>query len=192
MKEKARRKLLALSFSPRNPSNSGRLLDAALEPIVRAGIEVERLDIAALDIAPCNACGACYDGAPCPFDDDMTKIYPLLEEARAIIIATPVYFYGVPARAKAMIDRCQLFWARKYLLANPLPSRPGAIIEVAGSGGKRVFDGIDLTIKYFLDTISIEMPTPLALRHIDCIPDSIPEEALNAANEYGKRFLKRL
>jgi multimeric flavodoxin WrbA len=192
MKEKARKKLLALYFSPRRPSNSGRLLDAAIEPALSAGFEVEKLHLSDLDIAPCNACGTCYDGSPCPIRDDMTRIYPLIENATDIIIATPVYFYGIPAKAKALIDRCQIFWARKYLIANPLPPRTAAVIEVAGSGGKRVFDGINLTIRYFLDSISINMPATLELRHIDCIPKDLPKSALDAANKYGSEFVDQI
>ncbi|MCK5833023.1 flavodoxin family protein [bacterium] len=191
MKQNARKKLLAICFSPRKKSNSSRLLDIALQKAENENIEIIRYNLSEFRIDPCNACEICYDGSPCPIRDDMTPIYEHLATANGLFISTPVYFYNVPACAKALIDRCQVFWARKYLLAERLPTRPCAIIEIAASGGNRVFDGINLTIKYFLDSISIYMPKPLALRHIDCIQEDLSTEALNSASVYGEAFLSR-
>jgi len=188
----SQKKLLALDFSPRKRSNSSRLLDFALKSAIAEGIGILRYKPHEMNIAPCDACETCYDGSPCPKNDDMAEIYPILETANAVIIATPSYFYGVPAPAKALIDRCQLFWARKYILAETLPSRPAGVIEVAGSGGQRVFEGINLTIKYFLDSISIDMPEPLAFRHVDCDPKDLPDELLRASEEYGTRLVSEI
>lgn len=192
MNEKAQKRLLALHFSPRRDSNSSRLLEVALAGAPEVGIEVIHLRPIELNIEPCIACETCYSGAPCPIEDDMARVYDLLRSVDAVAIATPSYFYGIPSRAKALIDRCQPFWARKYIIAETLPLRPAAVIEVAGSGGARVFDGINLTMKYFLDSIFVEMPEPLCFRHIDCEPKDLPEAALEAASEYGKRFLSSL
>ena len=46
----------------------------------------------------------------------MQKIYDELEQADVIVLASPVQFSGPPAAVKAMIDRCQCLWARKYVL----------------------------------------------------------------------------
>ncbi len=192
MNEKAQKRLLALHLSPRRDSNSSRLLEVALAGAAEAGVEVISLWPIELNIEPCIACETCFSGAPCPIADDMPRVRELLESVDAVAIATPSYFYGIPSQAKALVDRCQPFWARKYILAETLPSRPAAVIEVAGSGGARAFDGINLTIKYFLDSIFIDMPEPLSFRHIDCEPKDLPEEALRAAADFGKRFLSSL
>ena len=57
--------------------------------------------------------------------DDMQKIYPKLLEADVIILASPIFFYGVTAWAKALVDRCQALWSRKYLLKNPSLGKEG-------------------------------------------------------------------
>lgn len=66
----------------------------------------------------------------------MDEVYPLLESAAAIAVATPVYFAGVPASLKALYDRCQPYWARRYVLGEPAPAqkRPGALLIVGGGG----------------------------------------------------------
>ena len=57
--------------------------------------------------------------------DDMPKVYPRLLEADIIILASPIFFYGVTGWAKALIDRCQALWARKYELKDPDLGREG-------------------------------------------------------------------
>ena len=138
---------------------------------------------------PCNACGDCYTRNRCPLDDDMQDIYKKLENSQGIIIATPVYFYGFPSQMKALIDRCQIFWARKYLLARPLPSgRPGGIIATAGGGGQRVFEGIRLTSKYFFDSISVEMPEMLVFRNAENEGFDM-KKAVIRTKEYAEKLL---
>jgi multimeric flavodoxin WrbA len=67
--------------------------------------------------------------------DGMSDVYPRLDEADAIVVATPVYFATVPASLKALYDRCQPYWARRYVLhIQPPPRRPGALLVVGGGG----------------------------------------------------------
>ncbi len=183
------KKIVAIYCSARRPSGSGALLDSALEPLVADGIRVQKFFVCELDIEPCAACDVCRDGSPCPIDDDMSEIYTALERADGIIISTPVYFYGLPAKAKALIDRCQTFWSRKYLLANPLPSgRPAGVIVVAASGGKLAVEGVRLTLKYFLDALSIEMSEMLEYKNFKYEPDTIPQQDIIRAGNYGKHL----
>lgn len=177
---------LAIYSSPRPNSLSSELLDTILETLSERKVSIDRVFPNRLKIFPCNACGECYAGEPCPIADDMQDIYEKLENAQGIIIATPVYFYGFPSQIKALIDRCQLFWARRYILAKPLPSgRRAGIIAVAGGGGQKVFEGIRLTARYFLDSLSIGMPEMLTFRNTEC-DDFDREMALLRARKYGE------
>ncbi len=188
-----RKKIVALYFSPREPSNSAELLDIALKPLEKKGFSIERIFIRNLDINPCDDCQNCYNGAPCPIEDDIPHILDLLENSSSIAIATPVYFYGVPAKAKALIDRCQVFWARKYKLANPLPEgRQAGIIITAESGGQKVAEGLRLTLRYFLDVLSIDMPEMHVVRNCYWEPNDAPSSEIKKAEEYGMAFLERI
>jgi multimeric flavodoxin WrbA len=66
----------------------------------------------------------------------MDGVYSLLDAADAIVVASPVYFATVPAVLKTLLDRCQPYWARRYVLHEPAPAhrRPGAILIVGGGG----------------------------------------------------------
>ena len=66
----------------------------------------------------------------------MVAVYRLLDTADAIVVATPVFFATVPATLKALLDRCQPYWARRYVLGEPAPERrrPGALLLAAGGG----------------------------------------------------------
>lgn len=185
--------ILALYFSPRKLSNSGTLLDCALDTASVRGIEIRKINVRDYNILPCDSCDKCLSGAPCPIADDMGVIYDALEKSGAIIISTPIYFYGVPAKAKAMIDRCQTFWARKYLHASPLPlGRHAAVIAVGGSAGEKVAEGVRLTLKYFLDALSIEMPDMLVIRNASRVPGELPESELRRARIYGNKFAEKI
>ena len=69
--------------------------------------EVKTVSVADYRIHPCKGCNCCYarEGNQCIQNDDMTEIYNLLSQADTLVIASPVYFYGVSAQLKALIDR---------------------------------------------------------------------------------------
>jgi multimeric flavodoxin WrbA len=128
-------RLLAIAGSPRRGGNSDALLAACAEGARGAGAQVDVLVVSEAGIAPCTGCNACSADGRCVIDDGMQAVYPLLEAADAIVVATPVFFATVPAVLKALYDRCQPYWARRYVLHEPvLRRRPGGLL-VAGGGG---------------------------------------------------------
>ena len=139
-------KLLAIYSSPRVGGNSDLLLDNFVAGVKSPNWEITRLYVRELNILPCIACGECEKSEQCPIKDDMQAIYSLLLQADAVVVATPVYFYNVPAQLKALIDRCQLFW---YKRKKPVSFKPGYLIAVGGREGKSIFEGIFLTIRSF-------------------------------------------
>lgn len=127
--------VLGIAGSPRRHGNSEQLLDACLAGAREAGAEVEKLVVAEYGVEACRGCNACSLTGECVVRDRMNEIYPKLDAAGAIVVATPVFFATVPAVLKALYDRCQPYWARRYVLKEePGPKRPGALL-VAGGGG---------------------------------------------------------
>lgn len=101
-------RVLAINGSARKNGNTQRLVDAALAPIREAGIQVESVSLAGLTIGGCTACARCkkeQDGLCYGRQDDLNAIIPLVWEADAVILASPVYFADVTAEMKAFIDR---------------------------------------------------------------------------------------
>ena len=81
----------------------------------------------------------------------MWLIYPEVESLDALILASPVFFYGVTAQAKAMIDRFQAFWSRKYVLKRRIAAkkRRGVFISTGGTNFPDTFEHAKATVKNF-------------------------------------------
>jgi multimeric flavodoxin WrbA len=153
-------KVLGISASPRENSNSDMLLRETLSGASSAGAEAEYLRLCKFNIAPCSACGACYTTGECPVGDDFQAVLPKILAADRIIFATPIFFMSVCAQAKILIDRCQCLWATKYILKRPIIgpreiSRLAMVIAVGGKKGGKAFDCIRLMMKYYLDTVDM-------------------------------------
>lgn len=68
--------------------------------------KVEIIDVADTGISPCTGCNICIDnGGVCIFDDDMADIIEKVRESDMIIFGSPVYWWGITAQLKAVIDR---------------------------------------------------------------------------------------
>jgi multimeric flavodoxin WrbA len=128
-------RVLLIAGSPRRGGNSDALLDACTEGVSEAGGEVDLLVVAQAGIGPCTGCNSCSTDGVCVARDGMQDVYPRLDAADAIAVATPVYFATVPAVLKAFYDRCQPYWARRYVLHQPIVRRRPAGLIVVGGGG---------------------------------------------------------
>ncbi len=180
--------------SPRIKGNTDLLLDEALKGAKSEGAEVAKIVVDKLKIAPCREYYGCLKDGNCVIRDDMDGIYPKLLAADGIIIASPMFFYGLTAQLKALIDRCQALWARKYVLRNlPDARRKGAFIAVGATKGKQLFDGSRLTIKYFFQAFGVEYVDELLIRGVDK-RDEIKQHptALSEAFELGRRLAQKL
>jgi multimeric flavodoxin WrbA len=125
----------------------------------------------------------------------MQKIYPKLLEADIIILASPIFFYGVTAWAKALIDRSQALWAKKYLVNDPSMGkkgkrRKGFFISVGATKGQKVFEGAILTVKYFFDALNTEYTGELLYRGVDGKGEILKHpKALEQAREAGRKLV---
>lgn len=130
------KRVLCIAGSTRRHGNSDDLLDVLSEGVSAGGGDPVRLVASQLDIASCTACHSCSKTGECVIPDEMDQVYDLLDAADAIAIATPVYFATVPGPLKTLYDRCQPYWARRYVLGEPAPEvkRPGALVVVGGGG----------------------------------------------------------
>ncbi len=189
-------KVLGIFGSPRRGGNTDILLEETLKGAEKEGAEVERLFLTDFTIIPCKECHGCERTGQCVISDDMGKIYPKLLEADVIILASPIFFYGITAWAKALVDRCQAFWSRKYLLKDPSlgkggKKRKGFFISVGGTKGQKVFDGAILTAKYFFDVLNGEYAGELVFRGIDAKGDILNHpEAIQEAFETGRKLVR--
>lgn len=189
-------RVLGIFGSPRKGGNTELLLEEALKGAEREGAEVERLRLRDLAIMPCTECLSCFEGGECIILDDMQKVYPKLLEADIIILASPIFFYSVTGWAKALIDRTQALWARKYRLNDPSLSKEGGkkrrgfFISAGGTKGQKVFEGAILTAKYFFDVVNARYAGELVFRGVDEKGDILKQAgALGQAFEAGRKLV---
>ncbi|MDO8142103.1 MAG: flavodoxin family protein [Candidatus Brocadiales bacterium] len=189
-------RLVGIFGSPRRDGNSDILLNSAIKGAESNGAAVEKIIIRDLQIAPCNSCGGCWEKGDCVINDDMQKIYPKLVDADGIIVASPIYFMGVSAQLKAFIDRCQAFWARKYVLHMPI--REGGrvakgffIATAARDSGEGLFTGAVKTIKAFFHVLDTQYVGDILCAGLEEKGDAgKKQELLQQAFDAGKQLLK--
>lgn len=167
--------VLGLQGSPRKKGNTRYLLDRFLEESRSLGARTMTVDAEKRNILPCRELTACERKGFCPIKDDMKdEVYALIQEADVIVAATPVFFYNMTAQLKALIDRCQLFWARKYrfkLKEAGIGQRKGFLLSVGASRGKQLFEAIELSIRYFFDAVSAHDEGGLTYRGVENVGD---------------------
>ena len=164
-------KVLGIYGSPRKEGNTTLLLRELLKGASEKGAEITEIFLSDLHILPCIEDYSCAETGECILKDDMRDIYRQLIEHDHIVVAAPIFFYSVNAQTKALIDRCQAFWARKYILKKPIAfkkaARRGVFISVGATKGAKLFDGTLLTIKYFFDTLNVEFYKSLLYKNVD-------------------------
>ena len=187
-------RILGVMGSPRIGGNTDLLLDAALSGACSQGAEVEKIVVDQMNISPCREHYGCLEDGNCVIRDDMDIMYRKLLEADAVIVASPMFFYGITAQLKALVDRCQALWARKRVLKQTWPGagRKGAFIAVGATKGQTLFDGSRATVKYFFKTIGVEYAEELLIRGVDQKGDIEKHpSALKDAFELGQRLARK-
>ncbi|MCX6767211.1 MAG: flavodoxin family protein [Candidatus Micrarchaeota archaeon] len=119
-------KVLGVCGSPRKNGNAAGMLKLALKECAAAGHETELVELAGKRINYCGGCSAC---PPCNVKDAMQAIYPKLEGADAVIIASPTYFAGPPGLLKSFMDRTLTLRRKNFALKGKI----GAVIVVGAS-----------------------------------------------------------
>ena len=98
-------KIVVLTGSPRRNGNSAYLADQFIKGAQEKGHEIYRFDCAFKQVEPCRACNRCGMDGPCIFNDDFSELRPHLIEADMVVFATPMYYFGISAQMKRVIDR---------------------------------------------------------------------------------------
>lgn len=191
-------KILAVYGSPRREGNSSLLLREAVKGAREAGGEVEEIVLRDLKMSPCLEIYGCKVTGRCAINDDFQKVYDQLLACEGLMLASPIFFYTVSAHTKILMDRCQSLWVKKYWI-DKVPFGKGEIkrkalfISVGATKGKKLFDGVLLTVRYFLDTIDAELWKSLLYRNLDFKGDILQHpEYLAEAYETGKELARAL
>ena len=187
--------VLGIACSPRAGGNSDLLVEKALAGAESAGAVAELIALRDLMVGPCEECNVCLTSGECPLDDDFPGVLEKLLACDYLILATPVFFMSVSAYAKALIERCQCLWARKYVLRQPLfpdqqRDRRAMLISVGGTKSEQMFDCVTLTVKYWFDVLEMKHFSSLFVNQIDARGDILKHAAaLDEAFRMGQSLI---
>ena len=104
-KNSSRMKIVVLTGSPRRNGNSAYLAEQFIKGAQEKGHEIYRFDCAFKQVEPCRACNRCGMDGPCVIKDDFNELRPHLIAADMMVFATPMYYFGISAQMKRVIDR---------------------------------------------------------------------------------------
>jgi len=189
--------VLGLAGSARRGGNTETLLDWCLDAAREAGATVTKVRLCDLDLHGCRACDACWNDGTCVVKDDMQLLYPHLQGADSIVLAAPVYFMGMPAVPKMMIDRCQPYWATKYVRKLPVVEpdrveRYGAFISCAGTTFSYVFDGSSRVVDNLWHMLELTPAGELLCSGVDARGEILDHpSARTVAEDIGRRLARR-
>jgi multimeric flavodoxin WrbA len=187
-------KIVAIYGSPRRKGNTAILLKKAVEGARDSGAVVEELVLRDLKISPCLEIYGCKQAGECAIKDDFQTVRDQILAAQGLILASPVFFYTVSAHTKILMDRFQSLWVKKYWVDKTSPGqqvieRKGLFISAGATKGKKLFDGMLLTIKYFFDVLDTELWKALLYRQLDFQEDVFKHpDYLEEAYSAGKAF----
>lgn len=99
--------ILILNGSPRKQGNTQHALSTIAQGITEnTSNTIEIVDVTRLNIAGCSACDACRNnGGNCVHPDDSKAIIDKVSAADMLIFGSPVYWWGVSAQLKAVMDK---------------------------------------------------------------------------------------
>ena len=120
------KKIVVLNGSPRANGNTKELVKAFVKGAESAGNTVQVFDLQKMNIHGCLGCcmGGKDEASPCVQKDDMALIYPAYREADVVVLASPMYYWGVSGQLKCAFDRL-------FAVAECMPGYANPIKECA-------------------------------------------------------------
>ena len=130
-------KIVVLEGSPNKHGSSNYLAEQFIRGAEEAGHTVTVIDAAHADIHPCTGCVHCGYEGPCVQKDNMEDIRREILDADMMVFVTPLYYYGMSAQLKTVIDRFCAF--NSSIQAKRMKS---ALLAVAWNADDWTFDAL--------------------------------------------------
>ena len=144
-------KIILLEGSPNQNGSSNLLADCFRQGAEEAGHSVEIIDAAHANIHPCTGCIHCGYEGPCAQKDDVERIRPKILAADMLVFVTPLYYYGMSAQLKTMIDRFCAF--NSSLQRRHMKS---ALLAAAWNSNSWTFEALEAHYKTLVQYLNLE------------------------------------
>jgi multimeric flavodoxin WrbA len=189
-------KVCGIVGSPRKNGNVDLLVSEVLKGAASKGAKTCKLYLNDMNIKPCQSCGIDPDPKHCLFDDDMGRVYDVLENCDVVVLGSPVYFDSVSAQVKLMVDRsnCLMPYVEKadgtFGFERRLKRKKKGVFVVV-SGKEQELDAILATVKGFFLWANIERVETVSYAHDDNELGSVEnnKEKMKQAFNAGVRLL---
>lgn len=176
--------IVVLSGSVRKGGNT-ELLVQAFSDGAEKNNSVDVISVADYKVNPCIGCNTCFarEGHECFQKDDMPQIYEKLKAADVLVIASPVYFYGVSAQLKALIDRLHTPMRSEFKL------KKLALILVGAATLPELFDAIKVQYQLVLNYFKLEDAGAVLVRGAKDKGDVKNTDGLEKAYQLGTTII---
>ena len=173
-------RIVVLAGSLRKGGNTDLLAQAFADGAGKHNI-VEIVSVADYKVNPCIGCNSCFtrEGNLCFQKDDMMEIYQKLKVADIIVIASPVFFYGISAELKAIVDRLHT------PMRNEFKVKKLALLLVGAANLPELFDAIKLQYQLVLNFFHLEDAGMVLVRGVKDIGDIKGRKELEEAYNLG-------
>ena len=175
--------ILILSGSPRKGGNTELLVEAFVKGASQKH-HVEVVSVRDYKVNPCVGCNVCFKSKDntCVQKDDMTIIYEKMAHADMLVIASPVYFYGLSAQLKTVIDRFH------NPIRDTFPIKKMVLLLVGAASLPELFDSILAQYQLCLNFFKLEDAGRMLVRGVKDKGDIKNTNALNEAFELGQHI----
>ena len=144
-------KIVIFLGSPNRNGSTHLLAECFRQGAQEAGHTVEIIDVAHADIHPCTGCIHCGYEGPCSQKDDVEGIRAKILDADMMVFATPLYYYGMSAQLKTLVDRFCAF--NSSIHGKHMKS---ALLTVAWNGDYWTFDALEAHYKTLVRYLNLE------------------------------------
>lgn len=173
-------RIIIIVGSMRKGGNTDLLAQAFAEGASKNNI-VEIVSVSDYKVNPCIGCNSCFtrEGNQCFQKDNMAEIYEKLKVADMAVIASPVYFYGISAKLKAIIDRLHTPMRNEFRIKRL------ALLLVGAATLPELFDAIKLQYQLVLNFFHLEDAGMVLVRGVKDVGDIKGTKALEQAYNLG-------
>lgn len=173
-------RIIIIVGSMRKGGNTDLLAQAFAEGASKNNI-VEIVSVSDYKVNPCIGCNSCFtrEGNQCFQKDNMAEIYEKLKVADMAVIASPVYFYGISAKLKAIIDRLHTPMRNEFRIKRL------ALLLVGAATLPELFDAIKLQYQLVLNFFHLEDAGMVLVRGVKDVGDIKGTKALEEAYNLG-------
>ena len=177
-------KIAVLIGSPRKNGNTEILANSFISGVDKQKNSIEVIHVIGKKVNGCIACDYCYRDSQhnCVQKDDMQEIYEKLKDADVIVIATPIYFYGISSQLKCIIDRLH------NPIRNTFKVKELVLLAVCADTIPTVFDSVQTMYSLILSYFSLKDAGVITVYGVSDKGDILGNPALTEATKLGESF----